>query len=111
MVLKFSGSSAEGMDALPGEPAVTIFAPTSGGCTFEAQLEEDEWHMLWLNTPNLVTVTCSRPCSRSGGASSASPDEQTMLEAHGFGSRRVQSRSERRGYVWVNLICRRSPTP
>jgi hypothetical protein len=32
--------------------AVTIAAP---GWTFEVQLEEDEWHMLWLNSPNRVT--------------------------------------------------------
>jgi hypothetical protein len=32
-----------------------ISVPTSGGWTFEAELEEDEWHMLWLNAPNRVT--------------------------------------------------------
>ena len=34
---------------------MTIAVPTSGGWTFEAHLEEDEFGMLWLNSPNRVT--------------------------------------------------------
>jgi len=72
---------------------VTIAAP---GWTFDAQLEEDEWHMLWLNSPNLVTgkrqgrYLLSAVLTIGWRIVNASPEEQAMLEAHGFGSRRVQ---------------------
>jgi hypothetical protein len=72
---------------------VTIAAP---GWTFEAQLEEDEWHMLWLNSPNRVTgkrqgrYLLSAVLKIGWRIVRASPAEQAMLEAHGFGSRRVQ---------------------
>jgi hypothetical protein len=71
---------------------VTIAAP---GWTFEAQLEEDEWHMLWLNSPNLVTgkrqgrYLLSAVFKVGWRIVRASPEEQALLEAHGFGSRRV----------------------
>jgi len=66
---------------------VTIAAP---GRTFKAQLEEDEFHMLWLNTPNLVTgkrqgrYLLSAVLKIGWRIVNASPDEQAMLEAHGF---------------------------
>ena len=66
------------------------------GETFEAQLEEDEWHMLWLNSPNRVTgkrqgrYLLSAVLKIGWRIVKASPEEQAMLEAHGFGSRRVQ---------------------
>jgi len=72
---------------------VTIAAP---GWTFEGTLEEDEWHMLWLNSPNLVTgkrqgrYLLSAVLTIGWRIVNASPEEQAMLEAHGFGSRRVQ---------------------
>jgi len=50
----------------------------------------------WLNTPNLVTgkrqgrYLLSAVLKIGWRIVSASPHEQAMLEAHGFGSRRVQ---------------------
>src|SRR4051794_9984747 len=82
--------------ALAG-PAVTIAGPTSGGWTFEAQLEEDEWHMLWLNSPNSVAgkhqgrYLLSAVFKIGSRIVSASPGEQAMLDAHGLGSGRVMS--------------------
>jgi hypothetical protein len=67
---------------------MTIAAP---GWTFTAELEEDEFHMLWLNTPNLVTgkrqgrYLLSAVLKIGWRIVNASPEEQAMLEAHGFG--------------------------
>jgi hypothetical protein len=75
---------------------VTITGPTSGGWTFEAQLEEDEWHMLWLNSPNRVTgkrqgrYLLSAVLKVGWHIVKASPEEQALLGAHGLASGRVQ---------------------
>ncbi len=59
------------------------------GLDVDAQLEEDEWHMLWLNTPNLVTgkrqgrYLLSAVLKIGWRIVAASPDEQAMLEAPG----------------------------
>jgi len=72
---------------------MTIAAP---GWTFEAQLEEDGFHMLWLVKSHQRTGTVqgryllSALLKMGWRIVAASPDEQAMLEAHGFGSRRVQ---------------------
>ena len=57
---------------------MTIAVPTSGGWTFQATLEEDEWHMLWLQTH-------VRP-ARSG-----------TLPAHGRAQDRLAHRGEHAG--------------
>jgi len=82
-----SGGSAS------GSVRASIAAP---GWTSDAQLDQDEFNMLWLNTPNLVTgkrqgrYLLSAVLKIGWGIVKASPEEQAMLEAHGFGSRRVQ---------------------
>jgi hypothetical protein len=74
---------------------VTIAAPASGE-TSEAQLEVDEFHMLWLVHRNRrnsgrVQILLSAALQKGWRIVSASPEEQALLEAHGFGSGRVQS--------------------
>ena len=75
---------------------VTIAVPTSGGWTFEAQLEEDEFHMLWLvqrykrRGKRQLSLLLSAALKTGCRIVSASPEEQAMLEAHGLGSGRVQ---------------------
>ena len=70
---------------------MTIAVPTSGGWTFEAQLEEDEWHMLWLNSPNRVMGKRQGRCLLSAVLKigwrivESTPEERALLEAHGFG--------------------------
>jgi hypothetical protein len=72
---------------------VTLAAP---GWTFEAQLGEDEWHMLWLNTPNLVTgkrqgrYLLSAVLKIGCQIINATPAERALLSAHGLASGRVQ---------------------
>jgi hypothetical protein len=73
---------------------VTIALPSTGE-TFEAQLEEDEFHMLWLNEPNrkarrMGRYLLSAVLNIGWRIVAASLEEQTLLDAHGFGSRRVQ---------------------
>jgi hypothetical protein len=64
--------------------------------TFDAQLEEDEFHMRWLNTPNLVTgkrqgrYLLSAVLKVGWHIVKASPEEQALLGAHGLASGRVQ---------------------
>jgi hypothetical protein len=77
-----------------GGPAVTITAPASGE-TSEGQLEKDEFHMLWLVHRNRrnsgrVQILLSAALQNGWRIVSASPAEQALLDAHGFGSRRVQ---------------------
>jgi hypothetical protein len=73
---------------------VTIAAPLSGE-TFEAQLEEDTFHMLWLIHRNRrnsgrVQILLSAAFQNGWRIASASPEEQALLDAHGFGSGRLQ---------------------
>ena len=78
------------------QSSVTIAVPTSGGGTFEATLEEDEWHMLWLNSPNRVTgkrqgrFLLSAVLKIGWRIEQSTPEERALLEAHGLGSGRVQ---------------------
>jgi hypothetical protein len=77
-----------------GGPAVTIAAPASGE-TSEGQLEEDEFHMLWLVHRNRrnsgrVQILLSAALQNGWRIVRASPEEQALLEAPGFGSWRVQ---------------------
>jgi hypothetical protein len=74
---------------------VTIELPLSGE-TFEAELKEDDGGALWLHESNRVST------ERSGFYQladvlkigwrivRASPEEQALLDAHGFRSGRVQ---------------------
>jgi hypothetical protein len=73
---------------------VTIAAPATGE-TFEAQLEQDEFHMLWLINRNRrnsgrLQILLSAALRTGWCIASASAEEQAPLEAHGFGSGRVQ---------------------
>ena len=67
-----------------------------GGDNFEAQLEEDEWHMLWLNSPKRVTgkhqgrYLLTAVLKIGWRIVESTPAERALLEAHGFGSGRVQ---------------------
>jgi hypothetical protein len=71
---------------------VRIAVPATGE-TFEAQLEEDEFHMLWLNEPNRKGrrrggICCPR-CSRSDGVSCARhPRSRRCWTRHGLRSGR-----------------------
>ena len=73
--LRRTGSgAAERHDAAHGAPPVRIAAPGTGE-TFDAQLEEDGFHMLWLihrkrRNSGRVRI-CYRLPSRPGGASRA----------------------------------------
>ena len=64
--------------------------------TFQAQLEHDEFHMRSLNSPNRITgkrqgrYLLSAVLKIGWRIVRASPEEQAVLEAHGFGSRRIQ---------------------
>jgi hypothetical protein len=71
---------------------VIITLPSSGE-TFDGQLEEDEFHMLWLVNRNrsgglrfLLSAALQTGCR----IVEVTPAEQALLEAHGFGSRRIQ---------------------
>jgi hypothetical protein len=73
---------------------VTISLRATGE-TSEPQLEEDEFHMLWLVHRNRrnsgrVQILLSAALQNGWRIVRASPEEQALLEAHGFGSRRVQ---------------------
>jgi hypothetical protein len=52
-----------------GGPAVTIAAPASGE-TSEGQLEEDEFHILWLVHRNRPSAILLSAALKTGGASS-----------------------------------------
>jgi hypothetical protein len=74
---------------------VTI-ATLAEGDTFESQLVEDEHHMLWLHRTNTrgqrmgFRVLLSAALTLGWRIVRASPEEQVLLDAHGFGSRRIQ---------------------
>jgi hypothetical protein len=73
---------------------VTIAIPATGE-TVEAQLEEDEFYMLWLNEPNrkgrrMGRHLLSAVLKIGWRIASASLEEQPLLETHGFGSWQVQ---------------------
>ena len=73
---------------------MTIALSVSGQ-TSEPQLEEDAFHMLWLVHRNRrnsgrVQILLSAALQNGWPIVSASPAEQALLDAHGFGSRRVQ---------------------
>jgi hypothetical protein len=77
-----------------GGPAVTISLRATGE-TSEAQLQEDEFHMLWLVHRNRrnsgrVQILPSAALQSGWHMVHASPEEQALLDAHGFGSGRVQ---------------------
>jgi hypothetical protein len=77
-----------------GGPAVTISLPATGE-TSEAQLEEDGFHMLWLihrNRTNSgrVQILLSAALQNGWRIVRATAAEQSLLEAHGFGSGRIQ---------------------
>ena len=75
---------------------MTISVPTSGGWTFEAQLEEDEWHMLWLLKRYRPTGTVqgrhllTAVLKIGWRIVESTPEERALLEAHGLGSGRLQ---------------------
>jgi len=75
---------------------VTIAVPTSGGWTFEAQLEEDEWHMLWLvrrhggTGKRQLWIFVSAALKNNWHIVNATPAERELLAAHRFASGRVQ---------------------
>lgn len=76
--------------------SVTIVGAAIGE-TSEPQLEEDEFHMLWLVHRNRrnsgrvrVQILLSAALQNGWRIVTASPEEQALLEAHGFGSRRLQ---------------------
>jgi hypothetical protein len=61
-----------------------------GGPPIAAQLEEDEFHMLWLNEPNrkgrrMGRYLLSAALQTGWRIVRASPEEQALLETHGFG--------------------------
>jgi hypothetical protein len=77
-----------------GGPAVTIAAPASGE-TSEGQLEEHEFHMLWLVHRNRrnsgrVQILLSAALKTGWRIVNASPEEQALLDGHGFGSGTIQ---------------------
>ena len=73
---------------------MTIAVPTSGGWTFEAELVADGSGVLMLYEPSRAKrrMFCQLAAVLKIGwrIVSASPEEQALLEAHGFGSGRVQ---------------------
>jgi hypothetical protein len=75
-------------------PEVTIAIPATGE-TIEAQFEEDGFQMLWLVHRNRrnsgrVQILLSAALQNGWRVSSASPEEQATLDAHGFGRGWVQ---------------------
>jgi phage tail sheath gpL-like len=73
---------------------VTISLPAIGE-TSEAQLDEDTFHMLWLVHRNRmnsgrVQILLSAALQNGWRIVHASPEEQALLDAHGFGSRTIQ---------------------
>jgi hypothetical protein len=74
--------------------SVTIVGAATGE-TLEAQLEEDDFHMLWLVHRNRrnsgrVEILLSAAFQNGWRIVEATPAEQAPLEAHLFGSRRVR---------------------
>ena len=65
---------------------MTIAVPTSGGWTLQATLEEDEWHMLWLNAPSRVSGKRQGRYLLTAVLVESTPEERVLLEAHGFAS-------------------------
>jgi hypothetical protein len=74
---------------------MTIELPLSGE-TFDAALKEDDGGVLWLHEPNRVSdegmgfYLLADVLKIGWRIVAASPDEQALLDAHGFGSGRVQ---------------------
>jgi hypothetical protein len=74
---------------------MTIELPLSGE-TFDAELKEDDGGVLWLHEPNRVSdermgfYLLADVLKIGWRIVAASPDEQALLDAHGFGSGRVQ---------------------
>ena len=75
---------------------MTIAVPTSGGWTFEATLEEDEWHLVWLLKRHRSTGTVQGRYLLTAMLTigwrilESTPNERALLEAHGLASGRVQ---------------------
>ena len=69
---------------------MTLSVPTSGGWTFQATPEEDEFHMLWLNSPNRITgkrqgrYLLTAVLTLGWRIVDSTPAERALLEAHGF---------------------------
>ena len=67
-----------------------------GGPPFDAELVQDEFAMLWLHQTNSrgkrigFQGLLSAVLTIGWRIVSASPEEQALLEAHGFGSGRLQ---------------------
>jgi hypothetical protein len=66
---------------------MTISAP---GGTFEVQLEEDEFGVLWLLGADGTRYQLAVVLQGAWRIVQTTAAEQAMLEAHGFGSRRIQ---------------------
>jgi phage tail sheath gpL-like len=67
---------------------VTISLSATGEMS-EAQLEEDTFHMLWLvhrdrRNSGRVQILLSAALQNGWHIVSASPEEQALLDAHGF---------------------------
>lgn len=81
------------MAAPPCSAYVTIAAPD---WQFEAQFEEDEFHMLWLvdrhprTGDRCVGLLLSATLENGCRIVDATPSERVLLDEHGFRSRRVQ---------------------
>ena len=77
---------------------MTIHIP-DGGPPIEAQLEEDEWHMLWLAETNRVDwhsvqgrYLLTAVLKIGWRIVESTPEERALLEAHGLGSGRAAVR-------------------
>jgi hypothetical protein len=74
---------------------VTIVGPADGE-TSEAQLEQREFHMRLINrnprNSGRVQILLSAALQTAWRIASASPEEQALLDTHGFGSRRCSER-------------------
>jgi hypothetical protein len=74
---------------------MTIELPLSGE-TFEADLKEDDRGVLWLHEPSRVSdermgfYLLGDVLKIGWRIVQASPEERVLLDAHGFGSGRVQ---------------------
>jgi hypothetical protein len=74
---------------------MTIELPLSGE-TFEAELKEDDGGVLWLHEPSPLSgerigfYLLTDVLKIGWRIVAASPEEQALLDAHGFGSGRVQ---------------------
>ena len=77
---------------------MTIAIPTSAGGTIEAQLEEDEFQMLWLINRNRRNsgreqILLSAALQAGWSIVRVSAEEQAVLEAHGFGGEAAMRRT------------------